>query len=72
MRNTSIRWQKCLAFCTLLFCCCGAGSAELVGSPDPEIKKNFRQLLTSNACKGCNLRGVMLTRLNLATWRERT
>jgi hypothetical protein len=40
--------------------------AELLGSPYPEIQKNFNQLLTTNACQGCDLRGVVMNHLNLS------
>jgi hypothetical protein len=43
-----------------------AETAELLGSDDPEIRKNFNQLITTNACSLCNLRGVVLNRVNLA------
>lgn len=43
-----------------------AGAIELLGSPVPEIRQNFNQLLTTNACRGCNLSGAVLNRLNLA------
>lgn len=40
-------------------------AAELLGSPVPEIRKNFNQLLTTNTCPGCDLRGVVLNRIDL-------
>ncbi len=43
-----------------------AGAAELLGSAVPEIRENFNRLLTTNACRGCNLSGAVLNRLNLA------
>jgi len=43
-----------------------AGAAELLGSTVPEIRQNFNRLLTTNACRGCNLSGAVLNRLNLA------
>jgi hypothetical protein len=66
MWNVSVTWQRIFACYAVLFCCGQADSAEILGSADPQIRKNFNQLLTSNACKGCNLRGVVLNRLNLA------
>jgi hypothetical protein len=65
MRKISSNIQGYLLFCAVLFCCGRAGSAELLGSSNPEIRKNFNQLLTTNACRGCNLSGVVLDRLNL-------
>ncbi|MGR0480041.1 MAG: pentapeptide repeat-containing protein [Candidatus Electronema sp. V4] len=43
-----------------------ARAAELLGSQIPEIRQNFNRLLTTNACRGCNLSGAVLNRLNLA------
>ncbi|MGX9726583.1 MAG: pentapeptide repeat-containing protein [Candidatus Electronema sp. VV] len=43
-----------------------AGAAELLVSQVPEIRQNFKRLLTTNACRGCNLSGAVLNRLNLA------
>ncbi len=40
--------------------------AELLGSPYPKIQENFNQLLTTNACPSCDLRGVVMNRLNLS------
>ena len=40
--------------------------AELLGSPYPDIQKHFNQLLTTNACPGCDLRGAVMNHLNLA------
>lgn len=65
MRKISINVQGGLLFCVALLCCGHAGSAELLGSSNPEIRKNFNQLLTTNACRGCNLSGAVLNRLNL-------
>jgi hypothetical protein len=51
----------------LLLCFPGqwADTAELLGSHDPEIRKNFNQLITTNACSHCDLRAVVLNRVNL-------
>lgn len=54
----------CAAF--LLLAVGQAEAAELLGSPVPEIRQNFNRLLTVNACRGCNLSGAVLNRLNLA------
>lgn len=54
------------AICALLLAVGQAGSAELLGSPVPEIRQNFNRLVTVNACRGCNLSGAVLNRLNLA------
>jgi len=62
----SIKTQGCFVLGVVLLCGSRAGSAELLGSADQDIKNNFKQLITSNACKGCNLRGAVLSRLNLA------
>ncbi|WP_417912688.1 pentapeptide repeat-containing protein [Candidatus Electronema sp. TJ] len=56
--------------CAIVLClallCCGAGCAtELLGSPIPEIRKNFNRLLVTNACPRCDLRGVVLNRIDL-------
>ncbi|CAK8723582.1 hypothetical protein GCAAIG_13415 [Candidatus Electronema halotolerans] len=40
--------------------------AELLGSPYPDIQKHFNQLLTTNACPSCDLRGAVMNHLNLA------
>jgi hypothetical protein len=44
----------------------GQCRAELLGSPYPAIQKNFNQLLTTNACPGCDLRGAVMNHLNLS------
>ncbi len=55
------------AICVPLLLLVGsAGAAELLGSSVPEIRENFNRLLTTNACRGCNLSGAVLNRLNLA------
>lgn len=64
-KRISIKAQGCLLICAALLCG-RAGAAELLGSADQDIKNNFNKLITSNACKGCNLRGAVLNRLNLA------
>jgi hypothetical protein len=65
MRKISINLQGGLLFCVALLCAGKSGSAELLGSSNPEIRRNFNQLLTTNACRGCNLNGAVLNRLNL-------
>ena len=40
--------------------------AELLGSPYPEIQKNFNQLLATNACPSCDLSGAVMNHLNLS------
>jgi len=46
--------------------CSGSSHAELLGSPYPDIQRNFNQLLTTNACPGCDLRGAVMNHLNLS------
>jgi hypothetical protein len=54
-----------IVLCAALFCGGAGRAAELLGSPDPEIRKNFNRLLTTNACPRCDLRGVVLNRIDL-------
>jgi uncharacterized protein YjbI with pentapeptide repeats len=49
----------------VLFAAGSTAAADEV-SPRPEVRKNFQQLLETNACPGCDLSGAVLNRLNLA------
>ncbi len=55
------------------FTCCmfiglaaGDGYAAPIGSARPVVQKNFQQLIKTNGCPGCDLAGVVLTRVNLS------
>ncbi|MCI5144262.1 MAG: hypothetical protein D3923_01750 [Candidatus Electrothrix sp. AR3] len=42
------------------------GFSELLGSSDLEIQKNFNRLISTKACRGCNLSGAILNRVDLS------
>ncbi|MGB5685219.1 MAG: pentapeptide repeat-containing protein [Candidatus Electrothrix sp.] len=58
-KNTYMYLCACLLFCGT------AVSAETLGSADEDIQKNFNQLVATKQCPGCNLRGAVLTRMDL-------
>ena len=64
--DRSRRLYSVWACVILLFSSTGLLHAELLGSPYPAIQENFNQLLTKNVCSGCDLRGVVMSRLNLS------
>ncbi|CAK8714757.1 MAG: Pentapeptide repeat-containing protein [Candidatus Electronema aureum] len=66
MQKIRTKFHASIMCCAALFCCSKVGAVELLGSPDPKIRRNFNQLLVTNACRGCDLRGAVLNRLNLA------
>lgn len=58
-------YQRISVFCTFLtFCLSGSGSA--LAADRPELKENVEKLQQSKICKGCNLAGATLNRLELA------
>lgn len=44
----------------------GNGHAAPIGSGRPIVQKNFQQLIKTNGCPGCDLAGVVLTRVDLS------
>ncbi|RWX50060.1 Pentapeptide repeat-containing protein, partial [Candidatus Electrothrix marina] len=57
--------NKYMYLCACLLLCGTAASAESLGSADEGIKKNFNRLVTTRQCPGCDLRGAVLTRMDL-------
>ncbi|CAK8719020.1 hypothetical protein KKHLCK_08190 [Candidatus Electrothrix laxa] len=51
--------------CACLLLCGTAASAESLGSSNNDIRKNFNRLVTTKKCPGCNLKGAVLTRMDL-------
>ena len=57
--------NKCMYLCACLLLCGTAASAESLGSSNDDIQKNFNRLVATKQCPGCNLRGAVLTRMDL-------
>ncbi|MCW5199898.1 hypothetical protein VU05_04220, partial [Desulfobulbus sp. F1] len=55
MQKIRTKFHASIMCCAALFCCSKVGAVELLGSPDPKIRRNFNQLLVTNACRGCDL-----------------
>ncbi len=54
------------ACCLLISFSAGDGHAAPIGSARPVVQKNFQQLIKTNGCPGCDLAGVVLTRVDLS------
>jgi len=57
--------NKYMYLCACLLLCGTAASAESLGSAVEGIQKNFNRLVTTRQCPGCDLRGAVLTRMDL-------
>ncbi|MCI5137137.1 MAG: pentapeptide repeat-containing protein [Candidatus Electrothrix sp. AR1] len=57
--------NKWMYLCVCLLLCGTAVSAETLGSADEGIRKNFNRLVTTKQCPGCDLKGAVLTRMDL-------
>ncbi|MCI5168092.1 MAG: pentapeptide repeat-containing protein [Candidatus Electrothrix sp. GM3_4] len=57
--------NKYMYLCACLLLCGTAASAESLGSSNDGIQKNFNRLVTTKECPGCDLRGAVLTRMDL-------
>ncbi|MCW5207471.1 pentapeptide repeat-containing protein, partial [Desulfobulbus sp. US2] len=57
--------NKYMYLCACLLLCGTAASAESLGSADEDIQKNFNRLVTTKQCQGCDLKGAVLTRMDL-------
>ncbi len=57
--------NKYMSLCACLLLCGTAASAESLGSADEGIQKNFNRLVTTKQCPDCDLRGAVLTRMDL-------
>lgn len=59
------RHAGAIVLCAAMLCGGAGRAAELLGSPVPEVRKNFNRLLITNTCPRCDLRGVVLNRIDL-------
>ncbi|MDU9047643.1 MAG: pentapeptide repeat-containing protein [Candidatus Electrothrix sp. Rat3] len=57
--------KKYMYLWACLLLCGTAASAESLGSANEGIQKNFNRLVTTKQCPGCDLRGAVLTRMDL-------
>ena len=57
--------NKYMYLCVCLLLCSTATLAESLGSSDDDIQKNFNRLVTTKKCPGCDLKGAVLTRMDL-------
>jgi len=57
--------KKYIYLCACLLLCGTAASAESLGSSNDDIQKNFNRLVTTKKCPGCDLKGAVLTRMDL-------